>query len=93
VIVGAAEIRLALRSAHSLKEKRRTLKSLKDRVRNKFNVSFAEVPALDNRQWAGLGVAAVANDRRFTTSILSKVIDMVRQFPQVELVDYDLEAQ
>ncbi len=93
MIVGAVEIKLALRWAHSLKEKRRTIKSLKDRVRNKFNVSIAEVAALDSHQLAVLGVAAVANDGRFTTSVLSKVIEMVRQFPQVELVGYELETR
>lgn len=92
MIVAAAEIKLVLRSAHSLKDKRRIIKSLKDRMRNRFNVSIAEVAALDSHQLAVLGVAMVANSSRFTTSVLSKVIEMVKSCPQVELVNCDLET-
>jgi len=43
VIVGTLKFRLHLRDCHSLKEKRRVIKSLKDQLNNKFNISVAEV--------------------------------------------------
>lgn len=76
----------------SLKDKRRVLKSLKDRLHNKFNVSIAEINALDHRQQAILGVAMVANDRRFVDSALSKLVDQIRAHGGVSLVDYELET-
>jgi uncharacterized protein YlxP (DUF503 family) len=89
--VGLLTIRLMVSQAKSLKDKRRVVKSLKDRIHNTFNASVAEIESLDNRQKAVLGVAVVANDGRFINSVLSKIIDFVRRRPGAELVDYDLE--
>ena len=57
MIVGTLRVRLLLREARTLKDKRQVVKSIKDRLRNHFNVSVAEVDELDNRQIAVLGVA------------------------------------
>ena len=57
MIVGTVEIHLALQDARTLKDKRRILSSLKDRVRNKFNVSVAEVDHQDMTQSAVIGAA------------------------------------
>ncbi len=91
MIVGTLEIRLVLRDSHSLKDKRHVLKSIKDRLSNKFNVSVAEVGRQDEWQQATLGVAMVGTDSRFVNSVLSKVIDHLRFAPGAELVDYELE--
>ena len=91
MVVGTLGIELAIVGAQSLKEKRRVLKGLKDRLRQRFNVSVAEVAHQDAWQRAGLGVAAVGNDRRFVNAVLSKVIDQVRAARGVSLVDYELD--
>jgi uncharacterized protein YlxP (DUF503 family) len=91
MIVGTAQIRLSLRDARTLKDKRRVLASLKDRIRARFNVSVAEVDGLDFIQSATLGVAQVANDSRYVSSTLDKLVDMVRRFPAAQLVDYSIE--
>ncbi len=91
MIVGTLVIRLVLRDSHSLKDKRQVLKSIKDRVSNKFNVSVAEVDNQDEWQQATLGVAMVGTDTRFVNSVLSKLIDHLRFAPGAELVDYELE--
>ena len=75
--IGACTLHLRLLESHSLKEKRRVVKSIEDRVRNKFNVSIAEIDGLDKWQWATLGVACVSNDVRFANSILSNVVNFV----------------
>ncbi len=90
MIVGTIEIRLNLYEARSLKDKRRILASLKDRLRNRFNVSVAEVDSNDMIQSAVLGVAHVANNSRYVDSTLSKLVDHVRIFPAVTLVDYSI---
>ena len=91
--VGVCTLHLRLQESHSLKEKRRTVKSIKDRIRGKYNVSVAEIAALDKWQWATLGVACVSNDIRFTNRVLSNVVDFVRGIGLVELIDYEIEIQ
>ena len=91
MIVGTLEIRLVLRDARSLKDKRQVLKSIKDRLSNKFNVSIAEVDHQDEWQQATLGVAMAGTDKRYVNSVLSKLVDHLRFAPGAELVDYELE--
>ncbi len=91
MIVGTLRIRLVLRDSHSLKDKRQVLKSIKDRLSNKFNVSIAEVDHQDEWQQATLGVAMVGTDTRYVNSVLSKLVDHLRFAPGAELVDYELE--
>ena len=91
--IGVCTLHLRLRESHSLKEKRRAIKSIKDRVRNRFNVSIAEVEALDKWQRAILGVVCVSNDAEFTNSVVSNVVDFIDGIRSVELVDYKLEIQ
>jgi uncharacterized protein YlxP (DUF503 family) len=75
-----------------LKEKRRVISSIKDRIRNAFNVSIAELESLDSRQHAVLGVALVTNDRRFAQEVLSQIVSMIRSHPVAQLLDYELET-
>ncbi len=89
--IGVLEIRLAIREALDLKGKRRILKGLKDRIRENFNVSVAEVDRQDARQHGVLGVAVVATDGKFADQVLSQVVNHVRATPWVQLVDYTIE--
>ena len=91
MVTGTLRIRLVLRAARSLKDKRRVIKGLKDRLRNKFNVSIAEIDHQDDRQRGTLGVAMVGTDGRYVNSVLSKLIDHLRGTAGAELVDYELE--
>jgi uncharacterized protein len=88
MVVGTLELWLLVREARTLKDKRRVVKSLKDRLRHRFQVSIAEVGSLDNCRQAHLGVAVVSNDPRHASSVLSKVVDFVRNAFVAELVDY-----
>ena len=88
MIVGVLRIELAIGDARSLKDKRRIIKSIKERMTSTFNVSAAEVDALDAHQRAVLGVAVVANEARFVTSCLDKIVDWIRKQRLVTLVDY-----
>jgi hypothetical protein len=91
MVVGVLQMRLLIREAASLKDKRRIVKSLRDRIRNGFNVSASEVDALDLRQTAVLGVVLATNDRAFADQVMAKVVDLVRRTPGAELVDYETE--
>ena len=91
--VGVCTLHLRLAGSHSLKEKRRIVKSIKDRVKSRFNVSIAEVDTLDSWQRATLGVACVSNDLTFTNSVLSNVVNFINDMRLAELVDYHIEVQ
>jgi len=91
--IGVCTLHLRLSENRSLKEKRRVIKSIKDKVRNKFNVSIAEIDGLDKWQWATLGVACVSNDNRFVNSVLSNVVDLITEMRLAELMDYEIEIQ
>ena len=86
MVVGSLEIQILIGESHSLKARRRVVKSLKDRIRAKFNVSVADVGDQDVWQRITLGVAAVSNDRRFLNEVLSKVLDVVGGDPRVEII-------
>ncbi|RME03310.1 MAG: DUF503 domain-containing protein [Planctomycetota bacterium] len=92
MIVGTLEIQLIIRHAQSLKDKRRAIHSLKSRIRNKFNVSIAEIDKQNYRQQAVLGIACVGNDTQFLHSILSKILQYIRRDAEVELAYYQMET-
>jgi len=63
MVVGICAIEIVLPHAQSLKDKRRVVKGLKDRLRSRHNISLAEVAGQDLWQRATLGIAAVADSR------------------------------
>ena len=91
--IGVLTLELGIFDARSLKDKRRTLKSVKDRLRNTFSVSVAEVDELDSWQRAVLGVAMVGNETRFVHSCLDKIVDWIRKQRSITLIDYTTEMR
>jgi hypothetical protein len=91
MVVGILQLRVMVRDSQSLKDKRRIVRSLRDRIRNRFNVSVSEVDSLDSRQQAVLGIALATNDRIFADQVLAKVVALVRATPGAALVDYEIE--
>ena len=91
-LVGLLQVRLAIPGSRSLKDKRRVIKSIKDRLGGQHNVSVAEVEHLDHRQQVSLAIAMVSNDHRFNQSCLSKIVDRLRMHPEATLVDYEIEC-
>jgi len=89
--VGILQIEIGIGDAMSLKDKRRVVLSLKDRISHGHNVSIAEVGALDEHRRAILGLAMVSNDRAYVEGGLSKLVDFVRMTPSVDLIDYSIE--
>ena len=74
-----------------MKDKRRALRSIKDRLRSNFNVSVAEVDAQDYWQSAVIGVCAVGTDRAFVEGLLDKAAGVARANRDVELVKCEKE--
>ncbi|MBI1832665.1 MAG: DUF503 domain-containing protein [Planctomycetes bacterium] len=92
MIVGTLKVRLLLREARTLKDKRQVLQSIKDRLRQSFNVSVAEIAANDNRQLIVLGMAMVGNEAHPIKQTLAAIVDALKSHPVAEFLDYELDV-
>jgi uncharacterized protein YlxP (DUF503 family) len=93
MIVGSLRVRLLIRESRSLKDKRQVVRSIKDRLRQAFNVSVAEVEAEDHRQLAVLGVAMVSNKARHVRTALDRIVEVLRQHPVAEVIDREMMVE
>jgi uncharacterized protein YlxP (DUF503 family) len=89
--VGTCRVELRISGNTSLKGKRRVVKSIKDRVQGRFNVSIAEVDRLDDWQRATLAIACVSNDARLVDEILSKVVNLIEGDADALILDYEID--
>ncbi len=89
--VGTCRVELHISGNSSLKGKRRVVKSIKDRVQGRFNVSIAEVDRLDDWQRVTLGIACVSNDPRLVDEILSKVVNLIEGNADATILDYEID--
>jgi len=90
-VIGLLLLEVLIPQAQSLKQKRRIVKGLKDELHRTFNISIAEVGALEKWQRSKLAVACAGNEKRFVNSVLSKVVNVVEGKHELELIDYELE--
>ncbi len=90
--VGVCKIKLRLPENMSLKGKRRVIKSIIIQLRNRFNVSVAEVDDQELWQIATIGVCCLSNDSRYTNEVLSKVVNFITNGRfEIEMLDYQIE--
>ena len=91
MVVGVCHLDLVLPEGSSLKGKRQVIKSLVTRVRDKFNVSIAEVGGQDLWQRSRVGICVVGMDKRFINSSLDKVINFIEGLGLLEVVNAEME--
>jgi len=77
--LGTLVIQIPLSGIHSLKDKRRIVKSVIERLQSRFNASVAEVAAQDNHRIAVIGLAVVANEGPFVHQQLDAILQFIRQ--------------
>ncbi len=82
---------LQIPNSHSLKDKRRQIKSLKDKLSNRFNASVAEIDLLDNWQKASMGVCMISIDKNYLEKQYSLVETLVLEYTELELVNMTRE--
>jgi len=92
MIIGTLRLEFRLHGVFSLKEKRKSANSLKQKLRNTFNVAVAETESQDSHQILVLGVVTVSNDTAHVHSRLSKVLAMVEASTADELVHADMDV-
>ena len=89
--VALGTVDMHLPDVGSLKGKRQILKSLKDRVRQRFEVAVAEVDHHDTWQRATLAVACVSHDARHANAVVSKALDFIEAQVDGRVLDSSLE--
>jgi uncharacterized protein YlxP (DUF503 family) len=89
--VGVLTLELRLENSHSLKDKRHVVRSLKDRLRSKFNVAVAEIDYQDLWQRAALAAVTVSPDRDFAERLLRSVEEEAASLLGPELAESTLE--
>lgn len=91
MMVGLCTVELHIPNVQSLKGKRQVLSSLTTRLRNRFNISVAEIDEQDLWQKAILGIAYVANDTGRVNQTLDQVLNLIRANPSLELLRSQIE--
>ena len=89
--IGVLTLEIYIPEAHSLKDKRQVLRSLKDRLRRKFNVAIAELEGQDSWQRAVVGIVSLSNSAGHLEQSLRTVLADSEQLLGRDLVGHDLE--
>ena len=87
--IGVLIIEILIYSSNSLKEKRFVLRSIKDRVKNKFNVSVAEIDYQEKWQRSRLGIAMISNQYSHVENALQQVFQYLDRGDTFEIISYE----
>jgi uncharacterized protein YlxP (DUF503 family) len=91
MIVGAAAVELHIHGSRSLKEKRGVVRSIAQRVRNRFNVSVAEGGGQDRWQQAVLGLSATGSEAAVVRRVLDRALAFIEELHLAEVRYSDVE--
>lgn len=91
MVIGVCRIVLAIEDAFSLKEKRRVVKSIIERLKSRYNASVAEVDMNDTWKRAVIGIACVSNEAAHVDSMLASMVNFVENDGRAVMVDYSTE--
>ena len=89
--IGLLTLEIHLPDAHSLKDKRQVVRSLKDRLRAHFNVAVAELDGQDTWQRSVIGVVSVSSDEQYLQGALQKALDESERLLGRDLVGHEIE--
>ena len=92
MLVGVCQIELFVPESNSLKSKRGVLNSVKTRIRNKFNVSVAEVDNNDKWQRISLGISMITNERKFLDKTFGEIFKLIELDGRAEILNHILEV-
>ena len=93
MVVSMIQILFEIPDVDSLKEKRRIIRSVRDKLRRRFHMSAAEVDLQDSLTFAQIGGALVSNSQVFGESILRKAFDMIVKETPVRIQDMSIHSE
>ena len=91
MFIGICKMELLLVESFSLKDKRQTVRSIIERLKNRFNISIAEVGHLEALKRTMLGLALVSNETAYLEKMIGKVINFVEADARVQIIGLDKE--
>ena len=91
MVIGCCSVKFYLHGNNSLKGKRRVVRAIKDRLKNNFNISVAEIGNQDIWQSINIGISVVGTDQPYIDGVMCKVIDAIDRMNLAEIVDYKTE--
>ncbi|MFH0908021.1 MAG: DUF503 domain-containing protein [bacterium] len=91
MVIGVLQAKISIPTSQSLKDKRRVIKSIKDRMLNRMNVSVAEIDHQDVWKSSVLAVVTVAAQKDVVEKRLADVSEFIRSNPEIVLIDYRVE--
>lgn len=90
LFIGSCDLDLHIENCQSLKDKRRVISSLKEKLKNRLNVAVCEFGDLSLWQRAQLGLVTCGNTRRHVDASLKAAVDYIQNFHAVSLLKYDI---
>jgi uncharacterized protein YlxP (DUF503 family) len=87
------KILFALSGVESLKDKRRIIRSVRDRLQKKFHLSAAEVDLQDSLSLAEIGAVFVSNDKEFGETVLQKAFTMIEDDVPARIQDVSFYSE
>jgi hypothetical protein len=93
MVVSMIQLLIELPPIESIKEKRRIVSSLKEKLHHKFRVSVAEVDLLDSLHYAHIGAALVSNSKIFGESVLQKALALVENHVEGRLESAEIFSE
>ncbi len=91
-MIGALRLQLHLPGCNTLKDKRRIIKGLNQRVRQKYQVAVAEIGSQDRPAFCEIEIASVANERAQVHRVLTAVSRVYEQQPELDIVDLEMNV-
>lgn len=93
MVVSMIQVVFEIPDVQNIKDKRRIVRSVKDRLQRKFNMSVAEIDLQDSLSFAHLGGAVVSNSKHFGESVLQKAFTMIEQDVPVRIQDVQIYSE
>jgi uncharacterized protein YlxP (DUF503 family) len=93
MIVSMIQIIFQIPGVDNIKEKRRIIRSVKDKLRQRFQMSAAEVDLQDSLSFAQIGGALVSNSRDFGETVMHKAFEMIERETPVRIQDMRIHSE
>lgn len=90
MIIGLLTLEIYIPYSHSLKEKRKTLNRIKDRLKKKYNIAFAELEYLNKWQRSRIGLVTINTQKRMVEKILQKIIREIEDHIEGEILSKEI---
>lgn len=91
MIIGILTIEIMIYDSNSLKEKRMVIKSIKDKIKNKYNIAIAELDFIDKWQRSKIGIVTIGNEYSHIENSLQKIFNYLDNWNEFEIIKYDFD--